>query len=51
MLAGVGAGLCTPEAARKMLHVTKTFEPKMTAAERATHTGKWEDAVRRARTS
>jgi len=51
MLAGVGAGLCTPDAARKMLHVTKTFEPTMTATERAKHASKWEDAVKRSRTS
>jgi glycerol kinase len=51
MLAGVGAGLCTPDAARKMLHITKTFEPTMTATERAKHASKWEDAVKRSRTS
>jgi glycerol kinase len=49
MLAGVGAGLCTPEAARKMLHVAKSFEPSMSARERAQHVARWEDAVRRAR--
>jgi glycerol kinase len=49
MLAGVGAGLCTPEAARKMLRVAKTFEPKMDAKERAEHVARWEDAVGRAR--
>jgi glycerol kinase len=51
MLAGVGAGLCTPDAARRMLHVTRTFEPAMTTQERGRHAAKWEDAVRRARTT
>jgi glycerol kinase len=51
MLAGVGAGLCTPDAARKMLHITKSFEPKMAAAEREGHLGRWQDAVKRARTA
>ena len=51
MLAGVGAGLCTPDAARRMLHVARTFEPAMTTEERGRHAAKWEDAVRRARTT
>jgi glycerol kinase len=34
-----------------MLHITKTFEPKMAAAERAAHVGRWQDAVKRARTT
>jgi glycerol kinase len=50
MLAGVGAGLCTPEAARRMFHVAKSFEPKMDATERTQRLARWEDAVLRART-
>jgi glycerol kinase len=49
MLAGVGAGLCTPEAATRMLKIAKRFEPSMPKDERAGHLKKWEDAVRRAR--
>ncbi len=49
MLAGVGAGLCTPEAATRMLNIAKRFEPSMSDGERAKHLAKWEDAVRRTR--
>jgi glycerol kinase len=51
MLAGVGAGLATTEAAKKMLRVDRRFEPKMGKDERARHLAKWKDAVRRTRTS
>jgi glycerol kinase len=51
MLAGVGAGLSTPETAKSMLHIAKRFEPAMQPAERADHLAKWEDAVRRSRTT
>jgi glycerol kinase len=51
MLAGVGAGLCTTDAAKRMLHVARTFEPSMPDAESQGHIKRWEDAVRRARTS
>jgi glycerol kinase len=51
MLAGVGAGLCTLEAARKMLHVKKSFEPAISSDERAKHIQRWEDAVKRARST
>jgi len=51
MLAGVGAGLTTKESARQMLHIGKTFEPAFSAEERAAHVKRWQDAVRRARTT
>jgi glycerol kinase len=51
MLAGVGAGLATTEAAKKMLRVDRRFEPKMGKDERTRHLAKWKDAVRRSRTS
>jgi glycerol kinase len=50
MLAGVGAGLCTPEAAREMFQLAKSFEPKMDASERTVRLARWEEAVLRART-
>jgi len=49
MLAGVGAGLATPETARKMLRIARRFEPSMPKDERTRHLNKWKDAVRRAR--
>jgi glycerol kinase len=51
MLAGVGAGLATPETATKMLRIARRFEPKMAKDERARHVTKWKDAVRRARSA
>ncbi len=51
MLAGVGSGLVTLEAASKMLHLAKRFEPTMPKEERARHLNKWSDAVRRSRSS
>jgi glycerol kinase len=51
MLAGVGAGLCSLDATRRMLHVAKRFEPKMDGVERARHLARWQDAVKRTRTS
>jgi glycerol kinase len=51
MLAGVGAGLSTIEDARKMLHIAKSFEPAFSPEERALHVNRWEDAVKRARTT
>jgi glycerol kinase len=51
MLAGVGAGLATTEAAKKMLRLDRRFEPKMGKDERARHVAKWKDAVRRSRSS
>jgi glycerol kinase len=49
MLAGVGAKLCTPEAAKKMLHIAKSFEPGFSEAERTAHLERWKDAIARAK--
>jgi glycerol kinase len=49
MLAGVGAGLCTPEATKRMLRVAKRFEPTMDPKERAQHLARWQDGIRRTR--
>jgi glycerol kinase len=49
MLAGVGAGLVTKEAASRMPRIATRFEPKMAQEVRAKHLAKWQDAVRRAR--
>ena len=51
MLAGVGAGLCAPESAAKMLKIQKTFSPEMSAVDRTKHLAQWRDAVRRARST
>ncbi len=51
MLAGVGAGLTDLAAAAKMIKVDRTFVPSMDPAVRAGHLRRWEDAVKRARTS
>jgi glycerol kinase len=50
MLAGIGAGLWTPDATRRMLRVGKRFEPTMDPEDRARHLAKWQDAVKRTRT-
>jgi len=50
MLAGVGAGLCTPGATRRMLRIAKRFEPTMDPKDRARHRAIWQDAVKRTRT-
>jgi glycerol kinase len=50
MLAGVGARLCTPEDAREMSRVARSFEPTMDAHERTERVARWNDAVKRART-
>jgi glycerol kinase len=50
MLAGIGSGLLPgPDAARGMLHVDRTFEPKITDKERDLRLSGWRDAVRRSR--
>jgi glycerol kinase len=49
MLAGLGAGLCSKDAAARMLRIASRIEPKMPDAERAQHLSKWKDAVARAR--
>jgi glycerol kinase len=51
MLAGVGLGLFTRDAARGLLKIERAFEPKMSAADRDAHLARWRDAVTRARTS
>jgi glycerol kinase len=51
MLAGVGAGLCNPSAAAKMLKLGAKLTPSMTPAEREGHTSRWKDALSRARSS
>jgi glycerol kinase len=49
MLAGVGAGLASVDAAAKMLKIDKTFAPAMAADVRTKHVAQWKDAVARAR--
>jgi glycerol kinase len=51
MLAGVGAGLCEPSTAARMLKVQARIEPKMSEADRAAHLARWKDAVKRARSA
>jgi glycerol kinase len=51
MLAGVGAGLATEDAAARMLKIDKRFEPLMSGMERTKHLAQWRDAVARARSS
>jgi glycerol kinase len=51
MLAGVGAGLCEPSSAARMLKVQSRIEPKMSEADRAGHVARWKDAVKRARSA
>jgi glycerol kinase len=49
MLAGVGAGLCDPRDAARMLKIANRFEPAMPETERVRHLSKWKDALDRAR--
>ncbi len=50
MLAGIGSGLLSgPSAAQSMLHVDRTFEPKITDKDRDQRLAGWRDAVRRSR--
>jgi glycerol kinase len=51
MLAGVGAGLSDLAAAARMVKLDKTFRPSMEDSARKAHLSRWEDAVRRARSS
>jgi glycerol kinase len=51
MLAGVGLGLFTRDAARGLLKIERAFEPKMSTSDRDAHLARWRDAVARARTS
>jgi glycerol kinase len=52
MLAALGAGVLQGmEEARGMASVDSTFEPRMPTAERSRHIARWNDALRRARSS
>ena len=51
MLAGVGLGLFTVESAKSLLKIDRSFEPAMAEPERAAHLARWQDAIRRTRTS
>jgi len=50
MLAGVGAGLCTVETAKKMLRVARQFAPAIDEPARAAQLARWEEAVERVKT-
>ena len=47
MLAGIGAGLSTPETAKRMLKIGRQFSPEIGAAARAEHLARWEEAIGR----
>jgi glycerol kinase len=47
MLAGIGAGVSTPETAKKMLRVGRRFAPTVTPKEREARLAQWEEAIRR----
>ena len=51
MLAGVGLGLFSQDAAKKLLSIERGFEPNMTEAARSEHLGRWRDAVARTRSN
>ena len=51
MLAGVGAGLSDLGAAARMVKLDRSFHPAISASERAAHLRRWEEAIRRTRTS
>jgi glycerol kinase len=51
MLAGVGAGLLGIDDAATMAGEGATFAPRMPAVERSGHIARWNDALRRARSS
>jgi glycerol kinase len=51
MLAGVGAGLCDPSSAARMLKITSRLQPSMAEPARAAHLDRWRDAVKRARST
>jgi glycerol kinase len=51
MLAGVGLGLFTQKAAKKLLSIERAFEPHMSAEARTKHLERWHDAIRRTRSS
>ncbi len=47
MLAGIGAGLCTPETARTMLRLERQFAPELPDEAKRAHLARWEDAIGR----
>jgi glycerol kinase len=47
MLAGIGAGLCTPETAKTMLRIQRQFAPELSDDARQAHLARWEDAIGR----
>jgi glycerol kinase len=49
MLAGVGLGLFSVDAARKLLKIERSFEPSMSDPDRAAHLAQWQDAIARAK--
>ena len=49
MLAGIGGELSDIDAARKMVKLDRTFEPKFSASERDAHIARWRRAIARAR--
>ena len=51
MLAGVGAGLSDLGAAARMVKLDKAFKPGIEVASRGEHLRRWEDAVRRSRST
>ena len=51
MLAGVGAGLTDLGAASRMVKLDRSFSPAISADERAAHLSRWQEAIRRTRTS
>jgi glycerol kinase len=51
MLAGVGAGLVDIGAAPRMVKLERSFRPAISAADRAAHLRRWEDAIHRTRGS
>ncbi len=51
MLAGVGAGLSSLDAAARMVKLDKRFRPSISASERASHLRRWEEAIGRTRAS
>jgi glycerol kinase len=53
MLAGVGAGLCDPSSAARMLRIASRLPPQLSAdaPARAAHLSRWKDAVARSKST
>jgi glycerol kinase len=49
MLAGIGAGLFSQDAAARMAGPGRIFRPEMSAGERSSHLRRWQDALSRTR--